>query len=82
MISVCGRAQQQASWVCRFNGLLRVKPGCYAIDARQEVTLIREDGAGAYAGYGESEEEDEERSETARDEREVVNIKHEKILNR
>ena len=80
MISVLGALSQQSSWVCRWNGLRKCTPGCYAIDARQEVTLLREGAEqGAYEAQGDDEDEYEEesgRGDTERDEREV-NIKRE-----
>ena len=70
--------------MCRWNNLIKCKPGCYAIDARQEVTLLRndQDHVADYDEFGESEyEDDTDRADTERDEREV-NIKREKITNR
>ena len=42
MISVLGATNAQASWVCKWNSLRKAKPGCYAIDARSEITLVRQ----------------------------------------
>ena len=85
MISVLGALSQQSSWVCRWNGLRKCAPGCYAIDARQEVTMLR-DGAqlAGFEALGDSENEYEEesgRGDTERDEREVK-IKRELVANR
>ena len=85
MIAVLGATNAQSSWVCKWNQLRRAKPGIYAIDARQEVTMIVDDDR--YSAYDEAQSQQEEQEEsyeretTLRDEREV-RIKREKLMNR
>ena len=83
MISVLGSTNVQLSWVCRYNSLRKAKPGIYAIDARQEVTMV---GDERYAEDNEYQSEEEadytQRSETTRNEKEAVAMKREHIMNR
>ena len=65
--------QPNSSWVGRWNGLRGCKAGVYAIDARAEVSLYKDDNA----GYNQDEYESDQ-SDIERDEREV-NVKREQL---
>ena len=77
MISVLGRTSAKSSWVCRWNELDHGHvPGVYAIDAKDEVTLVRRDrdrDSSADKSFDSSDDE----SRRGRDEREV-NVKTER----
>ena len=79
MIAVMGATNAQSSWVCKWNKLRRAKPGIYAINSRQEVTMINEYDDGEEDGSADGYENSER--DTERDEREI-NIKRETIMNR
>ena len=64
--------QPSSSWVGRWNGLRGCKAGVYAIDARAEVSLYRDDNARYEDDY------ESDGSEIERDEREV-NVKREQL---
>ena len=64
--------QPSMSWAARYQGMTKYKPGLYAIDARKEINMVKEQGLSDYDDFSTNKE-----ASTVRNEREVK-VKKEK----